>query len=772
MKRFHLARGAPAEETLPPDVVELLRRVREMTPHADLDLIRQAYLFAQEAHAGQTRASGEPYVSHSVAVASVLMGLRLDTPTIAAALLHDVPEDTPRTMDEIRDQFGPEIAGLVDGVTKLGRIEWKSREERQAENLRKMFLAMASDIRIILIKLADRVHNMRTIEYLPDWKQKRTAQETLEIYAPLTERLGIGSIKRELEDLAFRVLEAEAYREIAGQIERSSQEQDACLARVVETLHAELNRVGIRIDRSVITARPKHVYSIYQKMQRPKYQGQGVGRVYDRLAVRVVVNDVRECYETLGIVHALWKPIPGEVDDYIANPKTSGYQSLHTAVICEGQPLEVQIRTQQMHRIAEHGIAAHWRYKEGGGKVEAGFDQKLSWLRQLLEWHQEMQDAREFMHSVKIDLFQNEVFVFTPKGDVIDLPAGATPVDFAFRIHTDVGYHTTGAKVNGRLVPLSHSLQSGDIVEVVTNKNSAGPSRDWLAFVQTSNARTKIRQWFKRERREENIVRGKDLLEKELRRGGGVVALMKPERLREVAARFGLPNEEELLAALGNGDVSLLQVVQALRGEPAAEEEAPAQPATRPAPSTARGIRVRGVDNVLMRFGRCCSPLPGDRVVGYITQGRGVSIHRADCPNIQFLRGHPERLLEVEWEPSPDGTYQVEIEVEALDRVGLLKDILAAITEAKTNMVSVNARVRKDKVAIVNVVADIRNVTQLTAVMRTGRASLMDCVRRVTGRSVGGLTAPPRFSATSQRVARRDGSTYRVPGPVNLSMSA
>jgi GTP diphosphokinase / guanosine-3',5'-bis(diphosphate) 3'-diphosphatase len=734
MKRFHLTWGGAAEDTLPPDAAELMRRVRETTPHADLDLIRQAYTFAQEAHAGQTRASGQPYVSHSVAVASVLVGLRLDTPTIAAALLHDVPEDTPRTIDDVRAKFGPEISALVEGVTKLGRIEWKSREERQAENLRKMFLAMASDIRIILIKLADRVHNMRTLEFLPDWKQKRTAQETLEIYAPLTERLGIGSIKRELEDLAFQTLEPDAYREIAGQIERSSQEQEALLARVIETLQGELNGASIRVDRTGITGRPKHVYSIYQKMQRPKYQGQGVGRVYDRLAMRVVVNDVRECYETLGIVHALWKPIPQEVDDYIANPKTSGYQSLHTAVICEGQPLEVQIRTQQMHRVAENGIAAHWRYKEGGGKVEAGFDQKLSWLRQLLEWHQEMADPREFMHSVKIDLFQNEVFVFTPKGDVIDLPAGATPVDFAFRIHTDVGYHTTGAKVNGRLVPLSHKMQSGDIIEIVTSKNSAGPSRDWLAFVQTSNARTKIRQWFKRERRDENIVRGRELLEKELRRGGGVTALMRPERQREVAGRFGLPNEEELLAALGNGDVSLLQVVQALRGGPVPTEEveAPPQPTAKPAPSAARGVRVRGVDNVLMRFGRCCSPLPGDRVVGYITQGRGVSIHRADCPNIQFLRAHPERLLDVEWEASPDGTYLVEIEVEALDRVGLLKDILSAVTETKINVVSVNARVRKDKVGIVNIVVDIRNVTQLTAVMqRIGQLKEVYSVERV-----------------------------------------
>ena len=733
MKRFHLPRSG-AEETLPADAAELLARIKRLTPQTDLDLIRRAFLFAQDAHAGQTRASGEVYVGHSVAVASLLADLRLDAVTIAAALLHDVPEDTPHTIEEIQNKFGPEVAGLVDGVTKLGRIEWKSREERQAENLRKMFLAMANDIRIILIKLADRVHNLRTIEFLPEWKQKRTASETLEIYAPLTERLGIGSIKRELEDRAFAVLEPDASREISGQIERSRQEQEALLARVVETLHRELNQGGIRVDAGQITGRPKHVYSIYQKMQRPKYQGQGVGRIYDRLAIRVIVNDLRECYEALGVAHSLWKPIPGEVDDYIANPKTSGYQSLHTAVICEGQPLEIQIRTAQMHHAAEHGIAAHWRYKEGGKKSDPGFEQKLSWLRQLLEWHQELRDPREFMHSVKIDLFQNEVFVFTPKGDVIDLPAGATPIDFAFRIHTDVGSHTVGAKVNGRLVPLSHPLQSGDIVEVTTNKNSAGPSRDWLAFVQTSNARTKIRQWFKRERREENIFRGKDMLEKELRRTGSVTAALRPERLRAAAAQFGLPNEEEMLAALGNGDVSLLQVVQSLRGGPVAEDEAP--PAAPPAPAarstTARGIRVRGVDNVLMRFGRCCSPLPGDRVLGYITRGRGVTIHRSDCPNNQFLRTQAERLVEVEWEASADGTYQVEIEVEALDRVGLLKDILAAVTETKTNVVSVNARVRKDKVGVVNIVVEIRNVTQLTAVMqRIGQLPEVYSVERI-----------------------------------------
>ena len=726
------ARPETREGPLPADVAELLRRVRETTPRGDHDLILRAYEYARDAHAGQTRASGEPYVSHSVAVASILAGLRLDAATIAAALLHDVPEDTARSIDDVRQTFGPEIANLVGGVTKLGLIEWKSREQRQAENLRKMFLAMASDIRIILIKLADRVHNMRTLEHLPEWKQKRTARETLEIYAPLSERLGIGTIQRELEDLSFRVLEPDAYASISSDIDRTSQAQEVLLARVLDTLYQELTRAGIRLDRTSLSARPKHVYSIYQKMQRPKYQGQGVGRIYDRIGVRVVVNDVRECYETLGIVHSLWKPIPGEVDDYIANAKTSGYQSLHTAVICEGQPLEIQIRTPQMHRDAEHGIAAHWRYKEGGGRAEGAFAQKLSWLRQLLEWHQEMQDAREFMHSVKIDLFQNEVFVFTPMGDVIDLPAGATPVDFAFRIHTDVGYRTTGAKVNGRLVPLSQRLQSGDIVEVVTSKTAAGPSRDWLAFVQTTNARTKIRQWFKRERRDENIVRGRELLEKELRRGGGV-SLAKPESLREVAGRFGLPDDQELLAAVGNGDVSLLQVVQALRGAPVEEEpELPAVPPAPPPAGAATGIHVMGVDNVLMRFARCCSPLPGDRVVGYTTQGRGVTIHRADCPNLPFLRAHPERILDVEWEATSDGTYHVAIEVEAADRVGLLKDILTAIAEHKTNVVSINSRVRKDKVVVTSIVMDIRNVSQLTAVMqRIGQVKDVLSVERV-----------------------------------------
>lgn len=720
-----------AFQDLPAEVQTLVAKMREYFPRADLDVLREAYLFAESAHHEQARASGEPYINHSLAVATSLVDLRLDPVTIAAALLHDTAEDTGITLDDIRERFGAEIASLVDGVTKLGRIEWMSREERQAESLRKMFLAMANDIRIVLIKLSDRLHNMQTIEFLPEWKQRRTAQETMDIYAPLAQRLGIGRLQRELEDLAFKVLSPDAYAEVRSQLAEAEVTRAAFLERVADTLHRELNRAGIKVARDRITSRPKHIYSIWQKMQRPKYAGQPVARIYDRLGVRVILEDVKDCYAALGVVHALWRPIPGEFDDYVANPKTSGYQSLHTAVVYEGEPLEIQIRTAQMHREAEHGIAAHWKYKEGKA-AEREVEQKLSWLRQLLDWHSELQDARDFVQSVKLDLFQNEVFVFTPKGDVIDLPAGATPLDFAYRIHTDVGHRTVGAKVNGRLVPLSHSLHTGDIVEIVTSKTAGGPSRDWLAFVVTSNARAKIKQWFKKERREENVARGKELLDKELRRGGGMT-LAKPERLGEIAPKFNLESGDDLLAAIGNGDVSLLQVVQALRGETQPEEPpAPVLPAVPPPIGGPHGVRVRGADNVLMKFSRCCTPLPGDRIVGYVTRGRGVTIHRFDCPNARYFRQHPERLIEVEWEPFGDGSYQVEIEVEAFDRVGLLKDILAAIADSKTNVVSVNARVRKDKVGVVTLVLDIRNVAQLHNVMqKVGKVPEVYSVERV-----------------------------------------
>jgi GTP pyrophosphokinase len=718
MKWLDLRRQQGSFQDLPPEVQDLVATLRTHFPRVDLDVVREAYVASARAHEGQTRASGEAYVLHTVAVAKILADLYLDPTTVAAALLHDVLEDTGVEFAELRDRFGSEIASLVDGVTKLGKIEWQTREQRQAESLRKMFLAMANDIRIVLIKLADRLHNMRTIAPLPEWKRRRTSQETLDIYAPLAERLGIGSIQKELEDLAFQQLEPETFSEITRSLAQAEGARQAMVDRVVATLHRELTRAGIKVDLRNITGRPKHIYSIWRKLQRPKYAGQPVARIYDRLGVRVLLDDVKDCYAALGVVHSVWRPIPGEFDDYVANPKTSGYQSLHTAVIHEGEPLEIQIRTHQMHAEAERGIAAHWKYKEGKARSRET-DQKLAWLQQLLEWHKELADAREFVQSVRLDLFQNEVFVFTPKGDVVDLPAGATPIDFAYRIHTDVGHHSVGAKVNGRLVPLSQKLHTGDIVEITVNKSSPGPSRDWLTFVSTSNARAKIKQWFKHERYQENIARGRELLERELRRTGAVAAAMKPERLEEVARQFGMPSEEELLASVGNSDLSLLQVAQALRGDVAAPpEEAPA-PAVPPVPAVApTGVRIRGVDNVLMHFARCCTPLPGDRIVGYITRGRGVTIHRSDCTNIAFLRSHAERLLEVEWESSQEGIYQVELEIEGFDRMGLLKDIMAAIAETKSNALSVNSRVRKDKVAVTNIVLDIHNVSQLHAVMQ------------------------------------------------------
>jgi GTP pyrophosphokinase len=720
MKWLDLRRQQSSFQDLPEDVQRLIATLRTHFPKADLDRVRDAYLAAAEAHQGQTRASGEPYLAHPMSVARILADLHLDPTTVAVALLHDVLEDTGVEAGALGERFGAEVATLVDGVTKLGKIEWQSREQRQAENLRKMFLAMANDIRIVLIKLADRLHNMRTIAPLPDWKRQRTSQETLDIYAPLAERLGIGGIQKELEDLAFQQLEPETYAELTRSLTVAEGARQDTVDRVCAVLRRELTHAGIAVEPKHVTGRPKHIYSIWRKMQRPKYAGQSVERVYDRLGVRVLLADIKDCYAALGAVHSVWKPIPGEFDDYIANPKTSGYQSLHTAVIHDGEPLEIQIRTFQMHEEAERGIAAHWKYKRGKAETPE-MDQKLAWLRNLLDWQKDLSDAREFVQSVRLDLFQNEVFVFTPKGDVIDLPAGATPVDFAYRIHTDVGHHTVGAKLNGRLVPLSHKLHTGDIVEITTNKTSAGPSRDWLTFVATSNARAKIKQWFKHERHQENLGRGRELLERELRRTGAVAAAMKPERLKEVAERFGLPSDEELLAEVGNGDLSVLQVVQVLRGDTAQTEETePALPTAPPAAPAGgvQGVRVRGVDNVLMHFARCCTPLPGDRITGYITRGRGVTIHRMDCPNIVALRGRPERLLEVEWETSTGATYSVEIEIESLDRVGLLKDIMAAIAETKTNALSVNSRVRKDKVVITNIVLDIRSVTQLQTLMQ------------------------------------------------------
>ncbi len=697
----------------------LKQKILTYSPGADLALIDRAYAFAERAHAGQKRLSGDPYINHPLAVASVLADLQLDTVTIAAALLHDVVEDTRVSLADVERQFGREIALLVDGVTKLSRIEYRSREDEQVENLRKMFLAMSQDIRVLLIRLADRLHNMRTLSYLPPDRQKITAQETLDILAPLAHRLGTFRLKMELEDLALRYLEPERYRELVAMVARKRAEREEFTAGIIAILKEKLSEAGIKAD---ISGRAKHLYSIYRKMY---VQGRAFSDIYDLIAIRIIVDTIRECYAALGIVHALWKPIPGRFKDFIAMPKPNMYQSLHTTVISsEGEPFEIQIRTWEMHHVAEYGIAAHWRYKEGG-TADAGFEKKLSWLRQIMEWQRDLPDAREFMEGLKVDLFSDEVFVFTPKGDVIELPAGATPIDFAYRVHTDVGHRCIGAKVNGKLVPLDHTLQNGDIVEILTSKQIGGPSWDWLTMAKTTAAKQKIRQWFKRERREEHITRGKDLLEKEIRRRGFEREdVLREEWLEAVARRFSLTSAEELYAALGYGGITAQYVAQKLVEELEREQrratlldlekiqkELRAQPPGYGRP--VEGVRVRGVDNVLIRFSRCCNPVPGDPIIGYITRGRGVSVHRVDCPNVRHLAGENERLIEVAWDKDVPKTFQTALVISAFDRPGLLSDVVNTVAETRTNISYVNARASRSKTATIDLVVEISSLEQL-----------------------------------------------------------
>ncbi|MDD3599766.1 MAG: bifunctional (p)ppGpp synthetase/guanosine-3',5'-bis(diphosphate) 3'-pyrophosphohydrolase, partial [Firmicutes bacterium] len=594
----------------------LLEKARTNRPDVDLSLIENAWAYAQKAHDGQVRESGEPYFDHPVAVAFILADMNLDPNTIAAGLLHDVIEDTGKSYGEISEAFGPEIAALVDGVTKLSRMDFKSREEQQAESLRKMFVAMAKDIRVILIKLADRLHNMRTLDYSPPEKQKRVAGETLEIYAPLAHRLGMWRMKWELEDLSLRYLDSIAYYELVERVATKRQEREGYIEEARETLEAALDEIGISAE---IQGRPKHFYSIYRKMEK---QGKDFGEIWDLMGLRVIVGTLRECYAVLGAVHSIWKPIPGRFKDYVAMPKSNMYQSLHTTVIGpRGEPLEIQIRTWEMHRTAEYGIAAHWRYKEGGGSG-GDFEEKITWLRQILEWQKETRNGTEFVETLKVDLFSDEVYVFTPRGDVKTLPAGSTPVDFAYSIHTDIGHSCSGARVNGRMVPLSTKLSTGDIVEIITSKSQAGPSRDWLAIAKTSKAKGKIRQWLKEQRREASVEQGKELIEKELRRLGlEVRANMKEERLLEVAQKFSYQSASDLLGSVGYGKLSAAQVVTRLVPERAADE-APRPLPTRPKSRSSHGVRVPGVDNVLVRFARCCNPVPGDEIIGYVTRGR------------------------------------------------------------------------------------------------------------------------------------------------------
>ncbi len=702
----------------PPELLPLLERVQLYNKQANFEQLHQAYVYAARAHAGQLRASGEDYIVHPLGVAIILAEMQLDTDTMTAALLHDVVEDTGVSLQDLEGEFGPVVARLVDGVTKLGKLEDLNKQEQQAENLRKMFLAMAEDLRVILIKLADRLHNMRTLKYRPPHKQKETALETREIFAPLAHRLGISRIQWELEDLSFRYLEPEKYREITEKVARKREVREAIIDHAIEELRYRLDEVKIEAD---ISGRPKHFASIYRKME----AGKTFEEIFDLTAIRVIVDTVKDCYEVLGMIHSIWKPIPGRFKDYIAVPKPNLYQSLHTTVIGDrGEPLEIQIRTWEMHRIAEHGIAAHWLYKEGA-KANEKMQEKLSWLRSILEWQQELRDAQEFVDGIKIELYPDEVFVFTPKGDVIDLPAGSIPLDFAYRIHTNLGHRCVGAKVNGRIVPLTYTLQNGDIVEVLTSNKINGPSHDWLKIVRTSGAKSKIRAWFKKEQREENIQKGRELLEKEANKLGiEPHQLLTEARLEKVATSYRFVAIDDLLASLGYGGTSLVAVMQRLVEDYKQEHNLDEQeiidipevaPERHPHDS---GVRVRGLGDALIKFSRCCNPVPGDPIIGYITRGRGVSIHTADCPNAQSLIREQERLIEVYWEDKQKAAYPVRIELVALDRIGLLQDVVQLLAEVKLNISSLQARTERKGTSVVTFTIVVRDLHHLESVLQ------------------------------------------------------
>ena len=698
---------------------QVLEKARSYLASDRIPLIEEAYRFAESCHADQRRESGEPYIVHPLDAALTIADLQLDAVAIAGALLHDVQEDCGVPNEEVKRRFGPEVAKLVDGATKLERIALQSPDPgigdsaMQAENLRKMFLAMAEDVRVVIIKLADRLHNMRTLEHVEPAKQLRTAQETMEIFAPLASRLGIWQIKWELEDLAFRYLDPEKYEEISQLIASKRPTRERYIAQVEKILRDELAKQEVE---ATIQGRAKHIYSVHQKMQKYAAQRKNFNEIYDLLALRVLVNNVADCYGALGLIHGLWRPIPGQFDDYIANPRDGVYQSLHTTVMClEARPLEVQIRTQEMHRLAEYGVAAHWRYKEGGRQDER-FQERLSWLRQLLEWQRDVAHAEDFIETVKTDVFQDQVFVFTPKGEIKDLPSGATAIDFAYRIHTELGQHCIGSKVNGRLVALNRPLENGDVVEILVGRSSRGPSRDWLnpnlGYIKTSHARSKIRQWFRKQERAENVERGRELLERELRRLGVTLAQCKDELLQQ----FRYESLDDLYAALGFGGVSLRQVavrltrfLQPEEPKPALAEEAPRQPVS------ATGIQVLGTGDLLTQLARCCNPVPGDDIIGYVTRSRGVTIHRRDCFNV-LHEDEPERLVEVEWGRA-GAFYPVAVHIEAWDRVGLLRDISSIIAEEKVNMVAVRTQEQSDRTTAISLTVETQGVAQLSRLL-------------------------------------------------------
>ncbi len=697
------------------DIDQLLGRLQSYQPDADLGLVRKAYEFSARAHEGQKRRSGEPYVKHPVAVAGVLISLKTDVTAVVAGLLHDTLEDTVATPDVLEREFGKEVLHLVDGVTKIGKITFRSSEEKQAENFRKMVLSMADDIRVVIIKLADRLHNMRTLEHLGEAKRQEIAQETLEIYAPLANRIGIGWIKNELEDLCLKHLKPDVYETLRVRVAKRDEDRQQYIQEVSALVEKALAEAGLP---GTVYGRPKHLYGIYQKMNK---QSISFEEVYDLTALRIITDTKMNCYALLGVIHSLWRPVPGRFKDYIAIPKSNLYQSLHTTVVGpKGEHVEFQIRTEEMHRVAEYGIAAHWKYKEQS-RIDDKDSKTFGWLRQFVEWQKDLPDNRQFMDSVKLELFHDVVYVFTPKGTVKELPKGATPVDFAYAIHTEVGDHCVGAKVNGKIVPLKHQLSSGDTVEILTSPNQT-PHKDWLKFVRTSRAKTKIKHWIKAEEQKRSVEIGRRLLESELRRHGLAPAqVLKSDQLLEVARQAGFDSPDELAAAVGFGHVATAQVVGKLVA-PAAPSAPPAEPAAAPrvpaAKTEDKSVRVKGARDLLMQLSRCCNPVPGDRILGYITRGRGLTIHSVECPNLEALDYDKERLVEVEWDTTTPSLHAVKVAVIAVDKTGVLANVSSAIAGCHANISRAEIMTREDRKAELDFVIEITDTAHLNRVLK------------------------------------------------------
>ena len=716
------------------EIQELIEKIKKYAKDADVSLVEKAYYFGKNAHEGQCRKSGEPYFIHPIAVANILSEMELDIETIIGGLLHDVVEDTEYTFEDIKREFGQEVAELVDGVTKLGKIKYQSKEETQSENLRKMFLAMAKDIRVILIKLADRLHNARTFKYLPPEKAKAKSIETLEIYGGIAHRLGISKIKWELEDIALRYIDPEGYYDLVDKIAKKRSQREAYIENVVRILNESFGTLNIKYS---VYGRPKHFYSIYRKLQQ---KNKTFEEIYDLMAVRVIVDTVKDCYAILGMVHTLWKPIPGRFKDYIAMPKPNMYQSLHTTVIGpDGDPVEIQIRTKEMHTIAEYGIAAHWKYKSGNiGNQRVNVEEKLQWLRQMMEWEKDLKDPHEFMDALKEDVFNSQVYVFTPRGDVIELPAGATPIDFAYRVHTNVGNRCVGAKIDGRIVTIDYKLQNGNIVEILTSSNSNGPSRDWINIVKTPNAKSRIRQWFKKERVEENIDRGNTIIEKELKRCNIPTKDVSLEKyMQQVAKTFNQPSVSDLIATVGYGGLLGTQVIQKVKELYEKDHKkiqkdkkdqindfekhniGDAEYKKKRKKNDSQGVSVKGLDNILIRYAKCCNPLPGDHIIGYITKGRGVAIHREDCPNVHTEgSSFKNRLVEVSWNQSNITKFEAEIQIRGVDRKGIINDITHVIVVEKTSLNGINARKIRDNEMSINLLVEVENVDILVLLMK------------------------------------------------------